>query len=80
MPSWVKLRPLSGSSSIFFSSMTVPIEALAVSTSGASPVTRTDSSIWPTVSRTSTRDVLSTDTRTPWRTAVRNPCSVAVTE
>ena len=48
VPSCVKLRPFSGRSTTFCSSMTMPSVALAVSTSGASVETVTFSSTAPT--------------------------------
>ena len=79
VPSWVKLRPFSGSSTTFCSSMTMPSVACEVSTSGASPVTVTASSTAPTAIVTSTRAVSLTRTVMPSRVVVLNPGSVALT-
>ena len=76
VPSCVKLRPFSGSSTTFCSSTTMPSVALAVSTSGASVETVTLSSTPPTASFRSTRAVLSTVTVMSSRVNVLNPVSV----
>ena len=79
VPSCVKLRPFSGRSTTFRSSITMPCVALLVSTRLAWAVTVTVSVNWPTWSSNATREVSVTVTRTPSRTAVRNPDSDALT-
>ena len=79
VPSCVKLRPLSGRSTTFCSSMTMPRVALADSTSVACATTVTVSLSEPTSSSKTARAVSVTVTRTPSRTADRNPSSEAFT-
>ena len=79
VPSCVKLRPLSGRSTTFCSSMTMPCVALLVSTSVASAVTVIVSLSWPTSSWNATRAVSVTVTRTLSRCDVRKPWSDALT-
>ncbi len=79
VPSCVKFRPLSGRSTTFCSSMTMPCVALLVSISVASATTLTVSLISPTASSKATRAVSVTVTRTPSRCALRNPGSDAFT-
>ena len=79
-PSWVKLRPFSGSSTSFWWSMVIPRVAWAVSISGVSARTVTPSETPPTVSFRSTRVVSPTDTSAFSSTTGLNPASVAFTE
>ena len=79
VPSCVKLRPFSGSSTTFCWSMVIPRLAREVSTSDCSAVTVTASSMPPTVSLRSTRPVSPTETFAPVCTTVLKPESVAFT-
>ncbi len=79
VPSWVKLRPFSGRSTTFCSSITMPCVALLVSTRVASAVTLMVSVSEPTASSNATRAVSVTVTRTRSRCALRKPCSDAFT-
>ena len=59
---------------------TICSRVLTTSTSGASPLTVTDSAIWPTASSASTFAVKEPSSTMPSRTTVRNPCRLKVTE
>jgi hypothetical protein len=71
----MKLRPLSGSATIFSSDTTSPRLPVARRNTGASAVTVTDSLMSPTVSSKSSLIVSPVSIRTPSRRAVRNPAS-----
>ncbi len=79
VPSCVKLRPFSGSSTTFCRSIVMPSVACAVSMSGGSPETVTLSVTPPTDSFMSTRVVSPTDTVAPSVTVGLKPAIVALT-
>jgi hypothetical protein len=73
-----KLRPFSGSSTIFVCSTTCPIAASRVSTSGDCPWTVIDSSINPMLNAKSMRAFWLTCRMKSLRSSVLKPCSSAL--
>ena len=64
---------------IRFSSITCPVDAVIVSSSGDSAVTETVSAIWPMSSTSGSDSLSATRTSIPWRTSFLNPDSSADT-